>query len=120
MEREDQGDEFFVADASAEFAVEQVASGFGEWRFVDFVNCMMEGLDVEEAVLHLGGVVLEPLIDAAARAGGLAELAAGGDLLGLDATDGFLHEQDGGWPGAGAWAWRARTRRRAEFRAGFR
>ena len=50
----------------------------------------MERLDVEEAVLHLGGIVFEPLIDAAAGTGGLAELAAGGDLLGLEAAHRFL------------------------------
>src|ERR1039458_10065159 len=54
---------------------------------------MMEGLDVEKAVLHLGGIVLEPLIGAAARAGRFAELAASCDLLGLDAADGFLNER---------------------------
>src|ERR1022692_671095 len=53
----------------------------------------MERLDVEQAVLHMGGVILEPLIDATARAGGFAELAAGGDVFGLDATDGFLNER---------------------------
>ena len=53
----------------------------------------MERFDVKEAVFYMAGVVLQPLIDAAAGAGGFAELAAGGDLLGLDAADGFLHER---------------------------
>jgi hypothetical protein len=29
VEREDEGDELFITDTGAEFAVEQVASGFG-------------------------------------------------------------------------------------------
>src|ERR1035441_7385756 len=92
MKREDQGDQLFVTDAGPELAVEQVAGGFREWRFVNLVNGEVERLDVEEAVFYVSGIVLEALIDAAASAGGLTELAASGDLLGLDAADGFLHE----------------------------
>ena len=120
VEGEDEFDELFVADPGAEFAVEQVACGLGEGRFVDGVNGLMERLDVEQGVLHLGGVVLEPLIDAAAGAGGFAELAAGGDMFGLDARDGFLDERVVMLPGAGARAWPVRTRRRAGSRAGIR
>ena len=54
MEGEDKGDELFVANAGAKLAVEQITSGFGQRRFVDVVNRVVEGLDVEQAVLDLG------------------------------------------------------------------
>jgi len=53
----------------------------------------MERLDVEEGVLDVRGVVLEPLIDAAAGAGGFAKLTAGGLVLGLNASDGIGDER---------------------------
>src|ERR1035438_2533168 len=93
MEREDKRNELFITDANAEFAVEQITSGLGQRRLVNSVNRLMERFDVEQAVLHISGVILEPLIDAPARAGGFAELATGGDLFGLDAADGFFNER---------------------------
>ena len=53
----------------------------------------MERFDVEQSVLHLSGVILEALIDATARAGRFAKLAASGDLFGLDAADGSLYQR---------------------------
>jgi hypothetical protein len=90
VEGEDKGDKLFVADPGAELAVKQIAGGFGEGGFVYFVNRKMKRLDVEEAAFYMSGVVLETLINAAASAGRFAELAAGGDLLGLNAPDGFV------------------------------
>lgn len=66
VQAEDDSYQFFIADPGAELAVQQVAGGFGEWGFINFVNGQVQRLDVEQAVLYVGGVVLEPLIDTAA------------------------------------------------------
>ena len=58
LEREDKGNELFVAYAGAEFPIEQIAGGLGQRRLVDFVNCLMQRFDIEQAVFHMGGVVL--------------------------------------------------------------
>ena len=93
VEGKDKFDKFFGADSSAEFAVEQVAGGFGERRIVDGVNGLVERFDVEQGVLHVRGVVLEALIDTATGAGRFAKLAAGGDVFLLDAGNGLRNER---------------------------
>src|SRR5208283_5409061 len=58
VERENDGDELFITDAGADLSVEQITSSLGQRRFVNFVDGIMERFDVEQTVLHMGGIIL--------------------------------------------------------------
>lgn len=74
MEREDKLDELFITDAGAKLAVEQVAGGLSQWRLVNFVDGLVKRFNIEQTVFHSSRIILEPLINAAASAGGFAKL----------------------------------------------
>ncbi len=59
MEREDQFKKFFIADASAEFAVKEVAGGLGERGFVNFVYDRVR-VEVHEREDREDGSIVRP------------------------------------------------------------
>ena len=84
--------ELFIRNAGAEFPIDHVAGGFGKRLIVNGVDGSMERFDVEETILHMRGVVFQPLINAAACAGWFSKLTAAGDVFLLNSGHCRLNE----------------------------